>query len=146
MTLQEILRNKGSDVHTIGPAATLEEVVATLVRHNVGSLLVCETDRDGEPRMVGIVTERDILRVLADHRGPMADLSVGESMTTDVITGLLGDDVEHTMGVMTQHRVRHLPVLEDGKICGMISIGDVVKAQHDQFAVENHYLRNYING
>ncbi|MGD9724081.1 MAG: CBS domain-containing protein [Pirellulales bacterium] len=151
MTLRDILHSKGAVVHTIGPDATLENVVLTLVKHNCGSLVVCAgevVDRCGGPaeRMVGIITERDILRACAARRGSLAEMTVAEVMTRDVATGSPDDSVADTMGLMTQRRIRHLPVLEGGQLVGLISIGDVVKSQHDQLSLENHYLKSYIQG
>jgi CBS domain-containing protein len=147
MLLQDILRNKGSQVLSIEPSATLDDVVQKLVRHNCGSLVVCQSQPDDQQGpMVGIVTERDILRACAARRGTLDSVTVSEVMTTNVITGAPQDPVEDAMGLMTRNRVRHLPVLDDDKLVGMISIGDVVKAQHDQFAVENHHLKAYIQG
>jgi CBS domain-containing protein len=144
MTLQDILRTKGTVVFTISPGATLDDVAQQLVEHNCGSLLVCETATDPRARrVVGIITERDILRACA-ARKPLDQLRVGETMSPDLITASPADSVEDTMGLMTEKRIRHLPVLENGELVGLISIGDVVKAQHQQMAVENHYLKSYI--
>ncbi|MEX0711879.1 MAG: CBS domain-containing protein [Pirellulales bacterium] len=139
MVLREILREKGAAVHSIGPDATLDNVVQKLVEFNCGSLVVCREDR-----MVGIITERDILRFCAARRMPLDACRVEGTMTGDVVTGKPGDSVEHTMGLMTEKRIRHLPILEDGRLCGLISIGDVVKAQHRIMAIENQYLKTYI--
>ena len=147
MILQEILRKKGSNVHSIGPDASLEDVVQTLVRHNVGSLIVCEHSGCNPPgRMLGIITERDILRAVAGHHGPLTAQKVEVSMTCNVVTAPPTASVEEVMGLLTERRIRHLPVMEDGQLVGMISIGDVVKAQHDELSLENHYLRSYIQG
>ena len=147
MIVQDILHVKGTKVHTIGPNATLEDVVLELVRYNVGSLVVMEiTSQATEPIMVGIITERDILRVQATHKGPLDQLVVRSAMSTDLITALPGDRLEDAMGLMTAHRVRHLPVVGEGRLRGMISIGDLVKAHHDQLEMENHYMRDYIQG
>ncbi len=144
MTLREILRVKGTKVHSIHPTASLDEVVQKLVRHNIGSLVVCEDD---DPReMVGIITERDILRACAANNTTFDQLHAGDCMSTKLVTGALSDSVEDIMGMMTEHRVRHLPVMQDGSMVGIISIGDVVKAQHDELTMENHYLKNYIHG
>jgi len=144
MTLREILRVKGTQVHTIHPDASLADVVNKLVRHNIGSLVVCE---DNNPRqMVGIITERDILRASANRRIPLAAVSVRDNMTTKIITGALNDSVEDVMGMMSDNRMRHLPIVEEGELIGIISMGDVVKAHHDQLSVENHYMRSYIHG
>jgi CBS domain-containing protein len=146
MTLQEILRVKGSTVYTIAPTATLAEVVQSLVRHKCGSLVVCDPPEPGRnPRMAGIITERDILRACAEHTDGLGRLLASDYMSADVVTGLPSHSVDHIMGVMTDHRVRHLPVLEDGLLVGLISIGDVVKAHYHQAVVENHYLKSYIS-
>lgn len=143
MNLQHILREKGGTVHSIEPQATLDDVVQALIRHNCGSLLICERGPDG-PRVAGIISERDILRACAARKTPLDQVRVSEVMTRDVITGSPGDLVEEAMGQMTMHRIRHLPILDDGRLVGIISIGDLVKAQHQQFAIENHYLKTYI--
>jgi CBS domain-containing protein len=140
MNLQTILKTKGSQVHTIAPESTLADVVKTLVEKNCGSLVVVDK---GE--MVGIITERDILRACADSTNSLESRTVERTMTTDVITGHLTDEVEAIMGLMTKKRIRHLPILADGNLAGLISIGDIVKAQHDQLSMENHYLKNYIH-
>jgi len=146
MKLQEILRVKGSGVHTIHPRATLDEVVQKLVSCNCGSLVVREpADASGRPgAMVGIISERDILRAIAARRGALDTLLAADAMTRDVIVGNPADSVEDTMGLMTDRRIRHLPIVDAGELAGMISIGDVVKAHHDQVALENHYLKSYI--
>ena len=137
--LRELLQVKGSLVYTISPEATLAEVVDRLNDHNCGSLVVCQ---DG--RMVGIITDRDILRACAKLNGAMDQARVADHMTRDVITGTPEDRVAEVMGLMTDKRIRHLPLLEGGNLCGLISIGDVVKAQHQQVCVENYYLKSYI--
>ena len=139
MKLQEILRVKGTGVHKIGPEASLAEVVQRLVECGCGSLLVCDGDR-----MVGIITERDILRACAAKAAPLEEIRVTVHMTVEVVTGSPGDDVSDIMGLMTSKRIRHLPIMEDAELAGMISIGDVVKAQHAHLSVENHYLKEYI--
>lgn len=144
MTLQEILRVKGSRVHGIRVEATLDDVVQTLTEHNCGSLVVSERPGDSPGKVVGIITERDILRACAARRGPLDSLKVADFMTRDMVTGTPSDSVEETMGLMTDRRIRHLPILDQGELVGLISIGDVVKALHDQAAMENHYLKSYI--
>ncbi len=147
MTLRDILRVKGTDVHTISPDATLDDVVQELVRYNVGSLVVCErASDDDEPTMIGIITERDILRAQAAHKAPLEELYVAGTMSKNLITAKPDDRIEHAMGLMTKNRVRHLPIVVKGKLYGMISIGDVVKSHHDQLEMENHYMKSYIQG
>ncbi len=139
MLVREILSDKGVAVHTCSPGDTLADVVDLLVGYNCGSLVVCE---GGE--MVGIITERDILRACALTRGSLEAMSVRDRMTRCPVTACPDDDLADTMGVMTEHRIRHLPVLEQGRLAGVISIGDLVKAQHAELCRENHYLKSYI--
>jgi len=140
MLIREVLQNKGAAVHSIAPSTTLADVVDSLVAHNCGSLVVC----DAEGVMVGIVTERDILKACAAKVGQLPELSTEKYMTTKIVTGALDESISIVMGRMTENRIRHLPILEDGKLVGMISIGDVVKAQQTQLSVENQALKNYI--
>jgi CBS domain-containing protein len=147
MTLQDILQSKGTTVHSIGPNATLDDVVQALVRNNCGSLVVCQQDGSGdEPQLVGIITERDILRACAARKAPLDELLVSDVMSSKLITGTPHDTVGETMGLLTERRIRHLPILEDGRLRGMISIGDLVKAQYQEMAMENHYMKSYIPG
>lgn len=140
MKLRDILVNKGRAVHSVSPAETLGDAVHKLVGHNCGALIVM----DGE-RMVGIISERDVLKACAELEQAL-DASVSSRMTTELKTGTLDDDIEGVMGLLTEHRIRHLPVLDAGTLVGVISIGDVVKAQHDALSYENHYLKRYIQG
>jgi CBS domain-containing protein len=142
MTLHDILRVKGKRVHSIGPDATLDDVVQALVGHNCGSLVVCQ--RGECSPMLGIITERDILRAVAARKAPLDQLRVADQMSADLVTGSPCDSVEDTMGLLTERRIRHLPILEDGELVGLVSIGDIVKAQHDHLTMENHYLKTYI--
>lgn len=145
MKLHDILSEKGTHVHTISPTATLDDVVQKLVECNCGSLLVCDETPDGGKNILGIITERDILRACAAHM-PLAEVEVASVMSRNLITGRPDDSVEEVMGLLTEKRIRHLPVLDHGRLAGLISIGDVVKAQHRQMLVENHYLKTYLHG
>lgn len=140
MRLKDILRGKGRDVHSIQPTATLQEVVDRLVQHNCGSLLVV----DDENHLRGIITERDILRAAAVVKRPLDSCQVQDHMSVDLLVGAPADSLGDAMGWMTENRVRHLPVIEEEQLVGIVSIGDLVKAQHDQLSMENHYLKNYI--
>lgn len=139
MLLRDVLEIKGPRVAICAPADKLSAVVQRLAEENIGSLVVCERGR-----MVGIITERDILRAAAAHLDDLARLSVAEWMTPDPISGTADLEVTDVMGIMTDRRIRHLPVLENGALIGLVSIGDVVKAQHDELTRENHYLKNYL--
>jgi CBS domain-containing protein len=140
MKLRDILHDKGPEIHSISPADTLARVVDKLVGNNCGALIVLDTGR-----MVGIVSERDVLRACAELKHPLAAI-VKDRMSTELITASLDDDVEHVMGLMTYHRIRHLPVMSAGELIGIVSIGDIVKAQHDELSYENRFLKQYIQG
>ena len=139
MFVREILQIKGSRVFTIPSSANLSDVVTELTAHNCGSLVVCDGDQ-----MIGIITERDILRACAGLHDSLKDIPLRPLMSRDVITASPMDKVGDVMGIMTEHRVRHLPVLEAGELAGLISIGDVVKAQHAELTTENQLLKEYI--
>ncbi len=141
MRVYDILQSKGDKVHQISPNASLAEAVARLVRFNCGSLMVAEFES-----IFGIITERDILKAIESQKQSLSELSVRDFMSRKLITGNPTDDVGNVMGVMTSNRVRHLPIFDEGRLVGMISIGDVVKAQFELLAVENHYLKVYIQG
>ncbi len=146
MTLSDILRSKGSQVYSISAQSTLEDVVQSLVRHNCGSLVVCEGDDCQHGRLLGIITERDILRACAAHEASLAELRVADLMTRELVVGSPDDSIDDTMGLLTDKRIRHLPVVQNNRLLGLISIGDVVKWQHDSLSLENHYLKSYIHG
>lgn len=140
MLLRDILQFKGNHVHTIAPQRSLSDVTKEMVRFNCGALVVC--DENGN--LVGIISERDILKACALLDAPLAEATVESRMTKAIITAGPDDTLERAMGLMTERRVRHLPVLEQGALVGMVSIGDLVKAQYQQLSVENHYLKTYI--
>lgn len=140
MFVKEILHEKGYDVHTIENNVTLMEVVDELVDRKCGSLVVV----DSAGKMIGIVTERDILRACAERHTPLAETSLDEAVIRNLVTAQLTDKVGDLMGVMTERRIRHLPVVEDDELVGLVSIGDVVKAQHAELRVENQFLKEYI--
>jgi CBS domain-containing protein len=143
MLLKEVLSQKSGEVRTISPHASLADVVAELVRYNIGSLLVRDSSRG---QIQGIITERDILRVLARQQQPLAQLRVAEVMTRQLITAQPDDDTTTAMGLMTTHRIRHLPVIQGQELYGIVSIGDIVKAHHDELEAENFHMRSYIQG
>jgi CBS domain-containing protein len=119
----------------------LRRVTEILVENNCGSLIV--VDKQGSRKMIGIITERDILRACSKGIS-LDDTLVEEAMTTNMIIGQATDTITDAMGLMTVNRVRHLPVVEDDELVGVISIGDLVKVQHNRLTAENHYLKNYI--
>lgn len=144
MLLKDILKAKGDTVYTIAPEETVEGAVRKLVEHNIGSLLVCPEEDGGKGRLAGIITERDILHACASGKCAMGTMKVADAMTAKLITASPDDAVGKMMGLMTAKRIRHLPVLLKGQLVGLVSIGDVVKAQHDQLAMENQFMKDYI--
>ncbi len=141
MRVRDILRNKGRAVFRISVEASMSEVVAALVRHNCGALVVC----DANGVMNGIISERDVLRTCADQSVTLAKEPVQARMTREVVTGTLDQSLDDVLSLMTKRRIRHLPILEDNQLAGLISIGDAVKARQDALLAENHHLLNYIN-
>lgn len=142
MNVASILTGKGDPaVRTIEPEATIRDAIARLVENNIGSLVVVE---DGEP--AGIITERDILRCCADRPDRLAEIRVGEVMTRDLIVGEPADELDYVMGIMTRNRIRHLPILDERRLVGMVSIGDVVNVQLHETRYENRHLKGYIAG
>jgi CBS domain-containing protein len=141
MRVREILQSKGRSVVTIGPDAGIGEAIRVLVEHNIGALVV---ENDG--RILGILTERDLLRAAAEDLSHLADARVADLMTRSVITGTGDAEIDSVMHVMSERRIRHLPIVEDGRIAGMISIGDLINALRVHSESENRYLHAYITG
>jgi CBS domain-containing protein len=137
MTIQSILRKKGSAVERIGPAASLKAAIDRMRAKNISALVVAEGDR-----VVGIIAERDILQALSQHTKSPDVLQVEDAMTQALITVLPEDSVQHAMRLMTRHRVRHLPVMRDGALLGIVSIGDVVKDRLEDLEAEANVLRD----
>jgi CBS domain-containing protein len=140
MIVKSILSAKGSDVATIAPTATLAEATKILADRKIGALLV--TGAGG--RITGIVSERDIVRALAEFGGGALQLPLTEVMTRKVVTCAPGDTVSVLMERMTAGKFRHLPVMDDGDLVGIISIGDVVKYRLTELQFEQDAMRDYI--
>jgi len=141
MKVNDILRAKGSDVATIGGEQTVAEALKQIVDRKVGSLVV--VGKTGFPE--GILTERDIVRLANDKgEGNWRALPVKQVMTKNVIIGLPEDDVEYIMKLMTANRFRHVPIMKEGKLAGLISIGDIIKSLLSDFEANNRYLTDYI--
>ena len=140
MTVKTILSVKGSEVITIGPTATLEEAIATLARNRIGALVVLGTDQ----RVIGILSERDIVRALSEHGAGALKEPLAQTMTRVVVSCCEADTVSDLMERMTRGRFRHIPVLEQERLVGIISIGDVVKQRLGEMERESEALRDYI--
>ncbi len=144
MRLQDILAVKGTTVFTTSPEISLAELVRQMVEHNIGAMLVCQRDVTLGERLVGILSERDMLRCFAAGKCDLQQLKVADVMTTKLITASPTDSVTDLMGVMTTHRIRHVPVMSGERLVGVVSIGDLLKAQHDHLVAENQFMRDYI--
>ena len=139
MNVRRILTTKGGGVVTVRPDQTVREAIALLAKHNIGALVAV----DEENRPVGILSERDITRRLAKDED-LFTLPLSDLMTKNVITGMPQDDLKSVANTMTDKRIRHLPIVDQGKLCGIISIGDVVKTQRDQYMGEVDTLQTQI--
>lgn len=142
MKLKDILRRKGTDVTTIRHDASLLDAARTLTEGNIGVLLVV----DGSDVPFGILSERDIVHQLASHSAELNNLRVQDAMTREMIICVPDDDVDYAMKVMTQQRIRHLPIMEGDQLRGLVSIGDLVKSHINQAETEIRYLHSYITG
>jgi CBS domain-containing protein len=142
MNVETILRTKGRSVATIRPDESIGAAVDTLISLNIGALVV---SADGE-NVDGIISERDIVHALARHGPGLSSLLVAEVMTRPVVTCDPTESVGELMAEMTNRRIRHFPVVRDGRLCGIVSIGDVVKNRLDEIEYEAKSLRSFIAG
>ncbi|HEY6856348.1 MAG: CBS domain-containing protein [Mycobacterium sp.] len=139
MRVADVLRGKGGAVVTIKPDATVTELLSGLADHNIGAMVVV-----GPDGLVGIVSERDVVRQLHAHGASVLSQPVEKIMTAVVSTASKSDTVDSLTLLMTENRVRHVPVLEDGKLIGIVSIGDVVKTRMQELESEHEQLQSYI--
>lgn len=144
MKIREMLDRKGRTVVTIESRRTISDALRLLVNQGIGSLVVKEPGDD--QGIEGILTERDVLRLVDREPGALTLRSVGEVMTREVLVAEPDDDVGYLMEVMTRNRIRHLPVVEGACLRGMVSIGDVVNELRRDVEAENRYLRDYVQG
>jgi CBS domain-containing protein len=138
--VSDVLRHKGDRVVTLMPQQTIAAAVQLLTKNRIGAAPVV----DEEGRIVGIVSERDIVRGMSEHAGALLALPVDQLMTREVKTCLPEDRLVDLMNVMTLQRIRHLPVVQKGALCGIISIGDVVKQRLEEVQSEVEDLQRYI--
>ncbi len=141
MRIADILRSKGTQVATVTESTTVTGLLAELAVHNIGAMVVI--DPGG---VVGIVSERDVVRYLHEHGPDLLRRPVGEIMSAVAVTCRPDDPVDDLAALMTNNRVRHVPVLENGRLVGIVSIGDVVKIRMGELQAERQQLRAYITG
>lgn len=152
MQIKDVLQEKGSEVITIGAGQSIHEAIVELNHHGFGSLIV--TGEDGQ--IAGIVTERDILKCCGEtcsrlQKTPtrehiLCQVFVQDVMTKDLVIGVPDDDINYVMGVMIKHQIRHLPILENGSLAGIISISDLLNAHLEENVFESRTLKEYIHG
>lgn len=135
MNVETLLRTKTADVITISVDATVQDAIVRLAEFNIGAIVIV----DAQDNLVGIFSERDFVRAAA-RRSHLLTAPIHTVMTPDVITGRLQDDLTSVADRMTKYRIRHLPIVENGRLVGMVSIGDVLKAQRDTFQNEAEVL------
>ncbi len=140
MDVAAILKEKGRKVVTAQPDSTVREIISILSREQIGVVVICGK----ENTLDGIVSERDVVRGLAERGQALLGSTAGDLMTRNVRTCSPGDSVRDIMATMTEYRIRHLPVLEAGTLCGIVSIGDVVKRRLDEIESEAEALREYV--
>jgi len=140
MTIKTILAHKGYDVVTTEPTATLEAAARLMTKHRIGALLVLGPERT----ITGILSERDIVRMVAQKGDAALGIPVGQAMTRNVVTCTPSETIESLMQRMTDGKFRHMPVLENERLCGIVSIGDVVKERLSELEREQAALRDYI--
>ena len=141
MTVASMLSEKGRAVFTIQPQTPLNKVIDELASRKIGAIVVTEADGS----VCGIISERDVVREIASGGASILDQPVNTCMTKKVISAKESDTVDQVMGIMTENRFRHLPVITDGHLVGIISIGDVVKRKIEQAERDAEEMRNYIS-
>jgi len=143
MKVSDLLRVKGFAVKTVLAGNSMRQVLKSMVENKVGSLVVI--DNGNHP--IGIITERDIVRLIYNQDSQeWQNKPVNEHMTKDIMIGFPDDDVEYIMALMTENRFRHVPIMAEGKLVGLISIGDIVKSLLKDIKSENRHLSDYISG
>lgn len=141
MYVANILKAKGNEIMTISPSEPIAAALEILGEKRIGALLVL----DGNGRIAGILSERDLVQAMQKHHEKIFEKRVSDLMTTRVVTCSSKDPVAAIMGMMTAQRFRHVPVVDDGKLVGIISIGDVVKSRIEEAEAEVDALRQYIS-
>ena len=140
MLVSALIKEKGAGVITTGPATTVSEVADIIARERIGAVVVTEQD----DQVVGIISERDIVNGLSKRGTGLLDLPISDVMTRDVFTCATTEDVNQLRREMTNRRARHIPIVEEGKLIGIISIGDIVKNRLDELESETKQMRDYI--
>lgn len=142
MKISRILQRKAGEIASVDPGRSIPDVVAVLCQRDIGAVLVL----DDAQQIAGIVSERDIARALDEHGPDLSGLTAADLMTREVKHCAPDQDINHVMREMTDGRFRHMPILDDGRLVGIISIGDVVRARIEELEREREALQHYIAG
>jgi len=142
MRVQDVLKDKDKTTITVTAETPVVEAMGRLIANKISCLPVV----DEKDQLVGIVSDKDIFRTVHENLDDFKRYTVGEVMTSDVIVGLAEDDISYIAGLMTKNRIRHVPIVEQQCLKGLVSIGDVVKTQMSNIEIENRYLKLYISG
>lgn len=142
MKVADLLKTKGQNVITITPDRSIFEAIKMLTENKISSLVVF----DDNNKLIGIITERDIIRAMTENYEALKSQKVADLMSTNLIVAIPDDEIEYVKGIMTQNRIRHLPIVTKEGLAGIISIGDVVKFQLQEIKVQNRYLEDYVSG
>ena len=140
MSVEHILTKKGRDVVTISPDQTLADAAHILSHHRIGAIVIV----DGSGMVLGILSERDVVRAVADSGGSALDTPISSRMTKEVVTCAAATGIDDLMEIMTTGKFRHVPVVEGGRLAGIVSIGDVVKHRLADIEAEQRAMRDYI--
>jgi len=142
MQVRDVLKSKSSKIISIAPEASVADAIARLVQNNIGSLPIV----DSQGCLIGIISERDVLRGIHNHGERFQTMRVSELMTHEAVTCNLEADVNDVMGQMSERRIAKVPVLHDSTLVGIVSVGDVIKVMYDKVSSENQHLMSYIHG
>jgi len=142
MLVRDILQSKQRNIVTAIPATTVLEAMDVLISNKISCLPVVDAD----DKLVGIVSDKDIFRLVYKNQDDFTGVALSDIMSTNLIVGLADDEIDYIAGIMTENRIRHIPIVEKDKMVGLVSQGDVVKKQMKDIQVENRYLKMYIDG
>jgi CBS domain-containing protein len=142
MKIKDVARISGRAITTIDPNANISDAIEKMVTHSIGALPVCEADG----KLLGIISERDIIKWLYNHDKPAEKTKIKNVMTTDVIIGLPEDDIDDLLKTMTEKSIRHLPVMSGDRVSGILSIRDVIEEKLSECHTQVRYLHDYISG
>lgn len=142
MLVKDLLQTKSKKLVTVSTATKLKDAMESLISNKISCLPVL----DDKNCLIGIISDKDIFRRAYEKPGEFQEQNVGDVMTTNLIVGLADDEIAYIAGIMTENRIRHVPIVERDHIVGLLSVGDIVKTQMENIKVENRYLWQYIEG